>query len=221
MALVTCTGDAYVEYIDKTECIGNSLEKINSNFQILDSALCEVSTLFDVFSQLSGIPWSQADGSFRAAVKGTNGDADYYKPGDSLDGLTITGEGVVGGNLTVVKSLNVLDIIRCTGDVVAFSSSDERLKSEIETITNPLEKLAQIRGVTYNWDTEKQDTYQGADVGVLAQEVEKVQPECVVERTNGFKAVRYEKLIPLLIEAVKELREQNIVLTERINNLTN
>lgn len=208
MALVTCTGDAYVEYIDKTECIGNSLEKINSNFQILDSALCEVSTLFDVFSQLSGIPWSQADGTFRAAMRGTNSDADYYKPGDSLDNLNVTGAMVVEDEFSCYKSILCFGEIRAQSDIIAFSTSDERLKNNIQIISNPIEKLNQIKGVTFEWNTELQNIHEGKDVGVLAQDIEQVQPECVAERINGYKAVKYEKLIPLLIESIKSLKSE-------------
>lgn len=101
--------------------------------------------------------------------------------------------------------------ITCTslasdGDVVAFAVSDARLKNNISTISSPLEKIKKISGVNFEWDTEKQTTYSGKDVGVLAQEIEEVLPEVVTTRKDGYKAVKYEKIIPLLIEAIKELQ---------------
>ena len=51
-------------------------------------------------------------------------------------------------------------------------------------------------------------SFEGHDVGVLAQEVEKVLPEVVVTRDSGYKAVRYEKMVPLLIESIKELKAE-------------
>ena len=51
-------------------------------------------------------------------------------------------------------------------------------------------------------------SYKGHDVGVIAQEIEEVLPEVVTTRDNGYKAVKYEKIVPLLIEAIKEQQEQ-------------
>ncbi|MCG2694868.1 tail fiber domain-containing protein [Candidatus Parcubacteria bacterium] len=87
------------------------------------------------------------------------------------------------------------------------ASSDERLKKNISEIDNVLEKVSQIRGVTYNWKDENMGT--DTEVGVIAQEVEKVFPQLVFTDPNtGLKSVSYEKLTPVLIEAVKELKTQ-------------
>lgn len=98
-------------------------------------------------------------------------------------------------------------LIRATNDVVAYYSSDERLKDNIVNIPNALDKLDKLNGYMFDWN-DKQDVYEGRDVGVLAQEVEKVLPELVTTRDNGYKAVKYEKLVALLIEAVNELKYQ-------------
>ena len=104
--------------------------------------------------------------------------------------------------------------IDASNDVVAFSTSDERLKKYIKNIKNPLEKISKINGVTFEWkktdDKMKKEvhSFEGNDVGVLAQEVEKVLPEVVATRDNGYKAVKYEKIVPLLIEAIKEQQKQ-------------
>ena len=90
-------------------------------------------------------------------------------------------------------------------DVVVSSSSDIRYKDNVTTLTGSLLKLGKIRGVEYDWN-DKQDSYKGHDVGVIAQEVEEVLPEAIVDRENGYKAVRYERIIPLLIESIKELK---------------
>ena len=75
---------------------------------------------------------------------------------------------------------------------------------------------------------ENQKTYTGKDYGVIAQEIEEVMPELVITRENGYKAVNYEKIIPLLIESIKE--QQNAIvaqqteikeLRELINNILN
>ena len=93
------------------------------------------------------------------------------------------------------------------GDVLAFSASDKRLKNNISNISSPIEKIKQINGVNFEW-SDKQSTYSGKDVGVIAQEVEKVLPEVVTEREDGHLAVKYEKIIPLLIEAIKDQQKE-------------
>jgi len=102
-------------------------------------------------------------------------------------------------------------------DVVA--TSDERLKDKVGTIDNALDKVCAIDGFLYKWNdkyTGKDDTVQ---VGVSAQDVEKVLPEAVDELETGYKGVKYDKLVPLLIEAIKELREENINLRSDIEDL--
>lgn len=97
--------------------------------------------------------------------------------------------------------------VNATGDVVAYYSSDKRLKDNIIRIENPLEKVSKIGGYTFDWN-DKQQTYTGKDVGVIAQEIQEVLPELVTERDNGYLAVKYEKIVPLLIESIKELKQE-------------
>ena len=97
--------------------------------------------------------------------------------------------------------------IEASGDVIAFGSSDERLKDNIEPISEPLYKLSKVGGYTFDWN-DKQDTYKGNDVGVVAQEIEEILPQLVTTRDTGYKAVKYEKIVPLLIESIKELNKK-------------
>ena len=102
--------------------------------------------------------------------------------------------------------------IRATNNVTAFYSSDERLKDNVQVITNALAKVLQIRGVEFDWNnlSEPEDGYfvRKHDIGVIAQEIEKVLPEVVATREDGIKAVKYDRIIPLLIEAIKELKAE-------------
>jgi len=90
-----------------------------------------------------------------------------------------------------------------TDDITAFWSSDERLKDNITRIDNPLEKVLSISGNTFDWNEKSNKT--GHDVGLIAQEIEKILPEAVTTRDNGYLAVDYHKIVPLLVEAIKEL----------------
>ena len=104
----------------------------------------------------------------------------------------------IGGTITSVTDITASGTIQ-GAEVTA--TSDERLKSDIQTIDNALDKVMSMRGVTYTMQAEK-------GTGVIAQEVEAVAPEIVVTRDDGYKAVNYQKLTALLIEAVKELKEE-------------
>ena len=102
----------------------------------------------------------------------------------------------------------------------------KRLKENIVPITNAIDKINSIRGVEFDWTDENiekrggEDGYfvQKHDVGVIAQEVEKVLPEVVKNRDDGYKGVMYEKMVPLLIEAIKEQQKQIDELKDRLDN---
>ena len=99
--------------------------------------------------------------------------------------------------------------IDASNDIVAFSTSDIRWKTNIKPIENPIEKIKQISGNTFEWiEDSKFHGNTGKDVGVIAQEIEAILPEIVTTRDTGMKAVKYEKLVALLIEAVKEQQKQ-------------
>ena len=109
------------------------------------------------------------------------------------------------GSTTVASGVD--GEIRAQADITAFYSSDERLKENIQPIVDALSKVESISGNTYDWKAgfETIHSHTGHDIGVIAQEIEKVLPEVVINRETGYKAVQYEKIIPLLIEAIKEL----------------
>jgi len=100
------------------------------------------------------------------------------------------------------------------GDVIAYSTtiSDQRLKDDVETIDSALDKVSNLRGVTYTWSAGSREGKR--DLGVIAQEVEAVIPEIVHEKEmalidgESYKTVDYEKLTAVLIEAVKELKAE-------------
>jgi hypothetical protein len=103
--------------------------------------------------------------------------------------------------------MTVSGTLRVTGDVIAYYSSDSRLKDNIVPIPNALDKIKQIGGYEFDWNNN-QKIYKGHDIGVIAQEIEKVLPELVALRKDGYKAVKYEKLVALLIEGIKELKQE-------------
>jgi hypothetical protein len=121
-----------------------------------------------------------------------------------------------GGQLNINDNTYITGILSVTDDITAFYSSDERLKDNIVPIEDPLAKVLSISGNTFDWNDKSSHT--GKDIGVIAQEIEKVLPEIVTTRDNGYKAVQYEKLSALLIEAVKELSHKVDVLQQKLND---
>jgi hypothetical protein len=118
---------------------------------------------------------------------------------------TLSGSLAVG-NITPSATNGRID---ASNDIVAFSTSDERLKTNITPIQDALTKVTQIGGYEFDWMLNPEiHGNKGHDVGVIAQEIEKILPEVVTTRDNGYKAVKYEKIVPLLIEAIKDLQQQ-------------
>ena len=115
------------------------------------------------------------------------------------------------GGVGIAKTLNVGE------DVVAYASSDERYKDNLQAITNPIDKVKSLTGYTFTWNDKHEQFNGNDDIGVVAQEVEKVFPEIVDTRDNGYKAVKYEKMVAVLIEAIKDQQKQIDELKEKCN----
>jgi hypothetical protein len=115
------------------------------------------------------------------------------------------------GTLVVTGGVGISGALYVGADIYSYASSDIRLKENLSKIDNSLEKLLKISGYEYHWNKIAQEMYPERtmqDVGVIAQEVKEIVPSAVVEREDGYLAVRYDKLIPLLIEAVKALKAE-------------
>lgn len=130
---------------------------------------------------------------------------------------TTNGIHIQNGSLGVGTDAAATDgQIRATDDITAYYSSDVLLKENIKNIPSASEKIEQLNGVLFDWKQEWIDKNGGedgyfirrTDVGVIAQDVEKVLPEIVGTRPNGLKAVKYDRLCALLIEGFKELKKE-------------
>ena len=123
--------------------------------------------------------------------------------------LQCLGNITTAASLTVAGTAYVSGSVLANGDITAYYTSDKNLKTNIQKIESALAKTVTLNGVTFNWNdlAEGKDKNQ-REAGVIAQEVAEVLPEAVTSRENGYMAVRYEKLVPLLIEAIKELKAE-------------
>ena len=150
----------------------------------------------------------------------------YYIVTDTLafstagsERLRITAGGAMGLGVTPT---NTAGRFEASNDIVAYSSSDKNWKKNIINIDSPLRKISQINGVEFDWmEDEPIHGNKGHDVGVIAQEIELVIPEAVQTRESGMKAVQYDKIIPLLIESIKEQQKQIDELKAIVEKLQN
>ena len=158
-----------------------------------------------------------SDNASRTTSSGRLHVSDYFKafffdiPDSPLTSGTYANKGLVfrtnSSNSEIGYMKPSTSSFHMNGDIVAYASSDKRLKDNINKLQNPLDKLEKINGYEFDWN-KNQHLYEGHDIGVIAQEIEEVLPEIVETRKDGYKAVKYEKIVPLLIESIKELSDK-------------
>lgn len=130
-----------------------------------------------------------------------------------LQGANTTG-GVVElaqigeANTTIRRDTYVKGGLFVTGDITAFHSSDITIKTNLEPIENALDKVNSLTGYTFEYSDESKTIYPGRRAGLIAQEVQEILPEVVREREDGLLGVEYDKTVALLVEAIKELKEE-------------
>jgi hypothetical protein len=130
---------------------------------------------------------------------------------------------IIGENITASVShafyIGCSNGLFCDGDIQSnYSLSDSRLKKNQQKIENCVGKIKEINGVSFKWNN-KQETYQGKDIGLIAQQVQKIAPEIVETRETGYLAIKYEKIIPLLIGAINEQQEKINLLEAQVDSL--
>jgi len=199
-----------------------SVNQVQSNF------ISNQSITTDKLSE--GHPYWDSSGNLTASsfVKSNGTSSQFLKADGSVDGntyltaVTAPSPGGVEGsiqyrnNAGVFAGSNNLTFngtnLSCSGDIIAFAS-DERLKTNIEPIENAVDKVLKLSGFTYNFNEIGKELGFDTSVrhsGVSAQEVQAVLPEavCPAPASDKYLTVKYDKLVPLLIEAIKELKEE-------------
>ncbi|MGZ3658531.1 MAG: tail fiber domain-containing protein [Bdellovibrionota bacterium] len=172
----------------------------SADIQVKSTGAAARASLSFVASPTSGLAQQWSIGPNQS-----NGNADFevYDTGSAGPATTRfmvqNGTGKVGiGTTSPGSALEVVGDIKATSFI---STSDARLKMQIRSLSDGLEKILQLRGVVFSWRKDG-----SAGMGVIAQEVEKIFPEIVVtDKNTGLKAVRYDSLVAPLIEAVKSL----------------
>jgi len=126
----------------------------------------------------------------------------------------------IGGNSLIYGEFdNQLVKVNGTMEIAtAYTSSDKRWKKDVEPLEGASQKIGRLKGVSYLWRRDefpKKGFPAGRQLGLIAQEVEKIVPEVVNTDSQGYKSVSYDSLVPLLIEALKE-QQQTIAKLQRV-----
>ena len=169
-----------------------------------------------VYASISSIPSGIVSGSAQVTLSSTTG----YST--TINQNLLTTSDVQFNSLGIGMAASATaGRIDASGDVVAYSTSDKNFKENITPIENPIEKIRMISGNTYDWKADMKEFhgFEGNDVGVIAQEIEAVLPQLVTTRETGYKAVKYDKLVALLIEGMKAQQNQIDNLTIEIEKL--
>jgi hypothetical protein len=162
-----------------------------------------------------------AGGGTNASAQSSIDISGYSNVGDMLNNIVMNTAGTERlridnlGNVGIGTSAPTVRL-QVAGDIIANSiagSSDARFKTNITPIENPLQKVLRLRGVKFDWNKKAFPDRSFSDsraIGFIAQEVEKVLPEVVqTEKTaEGYMAVQYDKVVALLVEAIKEQQKQ-------------
>ena len=125
------------------------------------------------------------------------------------------------GAMVVTGGVGISGALHVGGDITAFDTSDESLKENLVAIPNALDKVGIITGYTFKWkaDGPYADKNGREDTGIIAQQIEALgMPGITSTRDAGILGVSYKKLVPLLIEAIKELKKENDDLKTLIKN---
>ena len=215
-----------------------SIQGFSSNdltFSILNSEKLRIQSSGNIGIGTTG-PTYKLDVAGDVNITGTyrvNGTAISASGALTLDDITTNGN-ITSNNITVSRitasdfydrqdANYYIDPAGATSAVLAgnvtasafYVPSDARLKKNVETLSGALEKIQRARGVSY----ELANGQSARQIGVIAQELEQEFPELVMTDGNGYKAVAYDRLSAVLIEAVKELKEQNRILQSRLDLL--
>ena len=203
-----------------SQVVGSSITTNTVTLNGQSVALGGTATIANLVSGSSQITYANISSIPGGIVSGSSQTINYLNsaaPGVVSGSSQVTLSSTTGGGTSSNVQFGSLGIgtaasgvsgeIRATNDITAFYSSDIRLKENIQPIQNALEKVESISGNTYDWKEgyDEIHSHKGNDIGVIAQEIEEILPQIVTNRDNGYKAVQYEKIVPLLIEAIKEL----------------
>jgi hypothetical protein len=239
---VTSTGNLSLDLNGLTTIVGSMVG--GDDFAIVDGTNSRKIQAQNVPLSILNNNLSMAGTNINQTSNGANFD---FAPGGNAHGVYFNTSSATMDTPTSDFTYNSSGngVLRVGGDIVAFSS-DKRLKENIVVISDPIEKIKQLRGVTYDWKDSTlnlgfKTQRQYNEIGLIAQELEKVIPQAIYRapfdnkdnpklyvsgsridgETEPYKTIKMEKVIPLLIEGIKDQQKQIDELKELVAKLIN
>lgn len=224
------TSVAYANQTAQWNSDGQDLYRLNGNIGIGTNA---PEAPLHVMSNSESIAVFERNTGGFISVLGSDGYAKGIFFGDSVnaqrggidfDGIS-NGYGLgfrVNGNFYPSMRLGAngdLEVAGCVDGNNTACTSDKRFKTNIETLDDALITVKHLRGVSFSWRRDEfpnRNFEAGVQTGVIAQEVQDVLPGSIRERADGYLAVEYNTLIPVLIEAIKEQQERIEALEKKL-----
>ena len=219
-AFISGSGATSVSHNDAANTLTITSTDTNTNTQRSDEEIRDVIGTMISGSGATSVTYNDAANTLVINSTDTNTDTNTVTTNIAGTGVSVsagTGNSTISiGQAVATNSTVQFGEVRSTGDITAYYSSDYALKENINPISNALDKVSQLGGYNFDWKDSHLESRGGvddmfvkkSDVGIIAQEVQKVLPEAVGEREDGTLGVRYELLVPLLVESIKELKEE-------------
>ena len=219
-AFISGSGATSVSHNDAANTLTITSTDTNTNTQRSDEEIRDVIGAMISGTGATSVTYNDAANTLVINSTDTNTDTNTVTTNIAGTGVSVsagTGNSTISiGQAVATNSTVQFGEVRSTGDITAYYSSDYALKENINPISNALDKVSQLGGYNFDWKDSHLESRGGvddmfvkkSDVGIIAQEVQKVLPEAVGEREDGTLGVRYELLVPLLVESIKELKEE-------------
>ena len=219
-AFISGSGATSVSHNDAANTLTITSTDTNTNTQRSDEEIRDVIGAMISGTGATSVTYNDAANTLVINSTDTNTDTNTVTTNIAGTGVSVssgTGNSTISiGQAVATNSTVTFGEVRSTGDITAYYSSDYALKENINPISNALDKVSQLGGYNFDWKDSHLESRGGvddmfvkkSDVGIIAQEVQKVLPEAVGEREDGTLGVRYELLVPLLVESIKELKEE-------------
>ena len=219
-AFISGSGATSVSHNDAANTLTITSTDTNTNTQRSDEEIRDVIGAMISGTGATSVTYNDAANTLVINSTDTNTDTNTVTTNIAGTGVSVssgTGNSTISiGQAVATNSTVQFGEVRSTGDITAYYSSDYALKENINPISNALDKVSQLGGYNFDWKDSHLESRGGvddmfvkkSDVGIIAQEVQKVLPEAVGKREDGTLGVRYELLVPLLVESIKELKEE-------------
>ena len=197
---VTITGKYISPEIETTDItvsgisILNGNVDINSNLDVDGRTELDIANISETLNVVGFTTLSNATVGILTAIE-------FHGDGSNLTNISNSGSGIVGIDTTAFSYFNHINAVGIITAQDFDALSDIRYKSNIKTINNVLNKVVEIRGVSFDWKETQKPSY-----GLIAQELEEIFPELV--RGEDPKVVNYNGIIPILIESIKEMKSE-------------